>query len=151
MGTTPSTTTTKVFFTTTTIALDTTTLTIPSIEETVGIEWNPLENVGDHAPIFVGMDTVEIGPNFTVERVETSESKRSQSLNRVFEQSTTSSQSQPTKPFKSSQSEEASQVVKSSSKAFKPSQADPSVQAKSEEARSKSAKRKEAVWTESGK
>merc|ERR550532_1139045 len=127
-STTPPTTTTKVFFTTTTIAPDTTTLTIPPIEETVGIEWNPLETRGEsnHAPIFVGMDTVEIGPNFTVERVETSESKRSQSLNRVLEQSTTSSQSQPTKPFKSSQPEEASQVVKSSRAAsFKPSQADP--------------------------
>ena len=124
-STTPPTTTTKVFFTTTTTAPETTTLTIPPIEETVGIDWNPLENAGDsdHAPIFVGMETVEIAPNFTVERVETSESKRSQSLNKVFQQSTpSSSQSQP-KPFKSSQSEEVSQSVKS--KAFKPSQAEP--------------------------
>ena len=126
-STTPPTTTTKVFFTTTAIAPETTTLTIPPIEETAGIDWNPVENTGDsdHAPIFVGMETVEIAPNFTVERVETSESKRSQSLNRIFQQSTSSSsQSQP-KPFKSSQSEATSQVVKSSSKAFKPSQAEP--------------------------
>ena len=116
--------TTKVFFTTTTTAPDTTTLTIPPVEETVGIDWNPVENDSDHSPIFVGMDTVEIAPNFTVERVETSESKRSQSLNRVFQSTpSSSSQTQP-KPFKSSQSEEeVSQVVKS--KAFKPSQAEP--------------------------
>ena len=117
--TTRPTTTKKVFFTTTTIVPDTTTLTIPPIEETVGIDWNPIDSAEDeeHAPIFVGMDTVEIAPNFTVERVETSESKRSQSLNRVFQHSSSSSQS---KPSKSSQSE-----VRSSNKAFKPSQADP--------------------------
>merc|ERR1712083_183271 len=114
--TTRPTTTKKVFFTTTTIVPDTTTLTIPPIEETVGIDWNPIDSAEDeeHAPIFVGMDTVEIAPNFTVERVETSESKRSQSLNRVFQHSSSSSQS---KPSKSSQSE-----VRSSNKAFKPSQ-----------------------------
>merc|ERR1719397_1751755 len=117
--TSTSTTTMTTTSTTTTTAPETTTLTIPPIEETVGIDWNPLENAGDsdHAPIFVGMETVEIAPtSFTA-----SESKRSQSLNRVFQQQSTpssSSQSQP-KPFKSSQSEEVSQVVKS--KAFKPS------------------------------
>merc|ERR1712083_364241 len=91
--TSTSTTTTTTTSTTTTTAPETTTLTIPPIEETVGIDWNPLENAGDsdHAPIFVGMETVEIAPNFTVERVETSESKRSQSLNRVFQQQSTPS------------------------------------------------------------
>ena len=125
-STTPPTRSTKVFFTTTTTAPDTTTLTIPPVEETVGIDWNPVENDSDsnHSPIFVGMETVEIAPKFTVERVETSESKRRQSLNRVFQSTpSSSSQSQP-KPFKSSQSEEeVSQAVKS--KAFKPSQAEP--------------------------
>ena len=117
------------FFTTTTLVPQTTTLTIPPIEETVGIDWNPLENTDlEHAPIFVGMDTVEIepnfdsveiSPNFSVERVETSESKRSQSLNRAFQP--TVGQSKP-KPFKPSQPEASNQVVKSSSKSLKASQ-----------------------------